>query len=596
MIPVLHELYEETKRLAVAGSDLAAGDPKLRKITAVLTKMGEKAPVFKQLAQMTELLASDREESAERLLSLSSLLHSVLYTQGTTGDEGEWEDRSDEVTVKADTSLSYRTIEPLLEALTSKGSGRLQVIEQAFQANAYHDLRLVQPLLQALDDSYPDIADFVAHHMLPSLGEAITPFLLGDYDLKGKRSDARRLEVLGEILRGKGLELYREALSEGSFQVKIAAISILGEYPDEEDAIMEETKAKKLEVRQAAYEALVKSSTEKAAKVILEGLSSKDNEWLIYTVARSKSPILNEGLFRLVKEAYETYKEGETKESKRHLSLLLYGLKGKEQENMRGLLQEIAADEQVPSGIARDAATMLLELKDEKNLLFVEQICANKQRSTLVDLSFQASLQLGRTKEDVFDRYQYYVKKTRRDPVGKVILEELDERIDFVPALKEWDPIYRYYYMENNERISGLEWDQRWLSLFKSLDEEQLFYRLSRSVEEEGHLQYLLAKVKKNPYFSSQRGVSVILSLIQSNYEHTFDVMKDMLIKTDRYADSVRFHISSIVHNLELFAQLSPSYAGELEKVVQAEMKHPKLKDKMLEVVYEMKKREGVQV
>jgi len=596
MIPVLHELYEETKRLAVAGSDLAAGDPKLHKIAAVLTKMGEKAPVFKQLAQMTELLASDREESAERLLSLSSLLHSVLYTQGTTGDEGEWEDRSEEVTVKADTSLSYRTIEPLLEALTSKGSGRLQVIEQAFQANAYHDLRLVQPLLQALDDSYPDIADFVAHHMLPSLGEAITPLLLGDYDLKGKRSDARRLEVLGEILREKGLELYREALSEGSFQVKIAAISILGEYPDEEDAIMEETKAKKLEVRQAAYEALVKSSSEKAAKVILEGLSSKDNEWLIYTVARSKSPILNEGLFRLVKEAYETYKEGETKESKRHLSLLLYGLKGKEQENMRGLLQEIAADEQVPSGIARDAATMLLELKDEKNLLFVEQLCANKQRSTLVDLSFQASLQLGRTKEDVFDRYQYYVKKTRRDPVGKVILEELDERIDFVPALKEWDPIYRYYYMENSERNSGLEWDQRWLSLFQSLDEEQLVYRLSRSVEEEGHLQYLLAKVKKNPYFSSQRGVSVILSLIQSNYEHTFDVMKDMLIKTDRYADSVKFHISSIVHNLELFAQLSPSYAGELEKVVQAEMKHPKLKDKMLEVVYEMKKREGVQV
>ncbi|MCM3005464.1 HEAT repeat domain-containing protein [Priestia koreensis] len=596
MIPVLHELYEETKRLAVAGSDLAAGDPKLHKIAAVLTKMGEKAPVFKQLAQMTELLANDREESAERLLSLSSLLHSVLYTQGTTGDEGEWEDRSDEVTIEADTSLSYRTIEPLLEALTSKGSGRLQVIEQAFQANAYHDLRLVQPLLQALDDSYPDIADFVAHHMLPSLGEAITPFLLGDYDLKGKRSDARRLEVLGEILREKGLELYREALSEGSFQVKIAAISILADYPDEEDAIMEETKAKKLEVRQAAYEALVKSSSEKAAKVILEGLSSKDNDWLIYTVARSKSPTLNEGLFRLVKEAYETYKEGETKESKRHLSLLLYGLKGKEQENMRDLLQEIAADEQVPSGIARDAVTMLLELKDEKNLLFVEQLCANKQRSTLVDLSFQASLQLGRTKEDVFDRYQYYVKKTRRDPVGKVILEELDERIDFVPALKEWDPIYRYYYMENSERNSGLEWDQRWLSLFQSLDEEQLVYRLSRSVEEESHLQYLLAKVKKNPYFSSQRGVSVILSLIQSNYEHTFDVMKDMLIKTDRYADSVKFHISSIVHNLELFAQLSPSYAGELEKVVQEEMKHPKLKDKMLEVVYEMKKREGVQV
>ncbi|UNL86673.1 HEAT repeat domain-containing protein [Priestia koreensis] len=596
MIPVLYELYEETKRLSVAGSDLAAGDPKLRKITAVLTKMGEKAPVFKQLAQMTELLVSDRDESAERLLSLSALLHSVLYTQGTTGDEGEWEDQSEKLTVEADTSLSYRAIEPLLEALTSKGSGRLQVIEQAFQANAYHDLRLVQPLLQAVDDSYPDIADFVAHHMLPTLGESIIPFLVADYNVKGKRTDARRLEVISQILSEKGLAFYREALHEGSFQVKIAAISILADYPDEEDAIMEETKAKKLEVRQAAYEALVKSSSEKAADVILEGLSSKDNDWLIYTVARSKSPTLNEGLFRLVKEAYETYKEGETKESKRHLSLLLYGLKGKEQENMRDLLQEIAEDEQVPAGLARDAATMLLELKDEKNLLFVEQLCAKNQRSALVDLSFQASLHLGRTKEEVFDRYEHYVKKTRRDPVGKVILEELDERVDFVPALKPWDPIYRYYYMENNERNSGLEWDQRWLSLFQSLDEEQLVYRVSRSVEEEGHLQYLLAKVKKNPYFSSQRGVSVILSLIQSNYEHTFDIMKDMLIKTDRYADSVKFHISSIVHNLELFTQLSASYAGELEKVVQAEMKHPKLKDKMLEVVYEMKKREEVQV
>src|SRR5215471_2857549 len=89
-IPVLIQAYDEVRRLAIAGSVVAPGDFRLKKLVAPLEKAGEKAPVFaKVAASATKLIDSNEKSSAEALLEVSTLVNAVLYTQGETGAAGE---------------------------------------------------------------------------------------------------------------------------------------------------------------------------------------------------------------------------------------------------------------------------------------------------------------------------------------------------------------------------------------------------------------------------------------------------------------------------------------------------------------------------
>ena len=53
-IAVLNEVYNETRRLAIAGSGLASGDYRLKKLISPLQKAGQKAPVFRKVAEAIE--------------------------------------------------------------------------------------------------------------------------------------------------------------------------------------------------------------------------------------------------------------------------------------------------------------------------------------------------------------------------------------------------------------------------------------------------------------------------------------------------------------------------------------------------------------
>src|SRR5688572_6705225 len=89
-IAVLNQVYDETRRLAIAGSVVAPGDFRLKKLVEPITKAGEKAPVFAKVAQaINKVVESDEKSSAEAVLELSTLVNAILYTQGETGQTGE---------------------------------------------------------------------------------------------------------------------------------------------------------------------------------------------------------------------------------------------------------------------------------------------------------------------------------------------------------------------------------------------------------------------------------------------------------------------------------------------------------------------------
>src|SRR5436190_5968266 len=187
-IAVLNQVYDEARRLAVAGSVVARGDFRLKKLLPPLDQAGAKAPVFAKVAECARAVIDGPDDaSAANLLELTSLVTAVLYTQGETGVAGPLEPIETVALGGATAQTSARLLKPLLEALGSTGSGRLELVKDAHERGAFRDLRLVRPALDGLDDPYPEIAEFITEKVLPVYGPAILPELRANFDLKGTK-------------------------------------------------------------------------------------------------------------------------------------------------------------------------------------------------------------------------------------------------------------------------------------------------------------------------------------------------------------------------------------------------------------------------
>src|SRR5262249_51487495 len=105
-LTLIEESAKEVRRLAIAGSRLAVGDFRIKKLVAPLEQAGAKVPVFAQVAKaISDLINGTEADSAAHLLTLSTLLNAILYTQGQTGAEGNFT----EIEVFATSCSSTRT-------------------------------------------------------------------------------------------------------------------------------------------------------------------------------------------------------------------------------------------------------------------------------------------------------------------------------------------------------------------------------------------------------------------------------------------------------------------------------------------------------
>jgi len=69
-IALIEESAKEVRRLAIAGSPLAVGDFRLKKLIGPLEQAGTKAPVFAQVAKaISEVVNGKEDDSAAHLLN-----------------------------------------------------------------------------------------------------------------------------------------------------------------------------------------------------------------------------------------------------------------------------------------------------------------------------------------------------------------------------------------------------------------------------------------------------------------------------------------------------------------------------------------------
>lgn len=281
---LLQELQGELRRLYIAGSDLAADDFRLKRLEPKLSQLGERATVFKKLAEGVSALTgpSDPEERAVRLQDLSLLLNSVLSTQGFTVAEGRilTEGEKDNDLPELTTMHSFRRLAEVQSALSDSGGGRYEIVTSAYEQGLFRDLRLFPFAVKALGDSYSEIADFAARNILPSYGRAIVPILLSEMDVQGGREEERRLQVVMEVgvdpEDALSLERLERAAEEGSDKVRSAAIACLGHHPAYEARLLEWSQDKKKAVREGAYRALAIRNSEAARKRLDGAFKGKD--------------------------------------------------------------------------------------------------------------------------------------------------------------------------------------------------------------------------------------------------------------------------------------------------------------------------------
>lgn len=311
-IPVLIQVYDEMRRLAIAGSAVAAGDFRLKKLVPPLAASGDKAPVFARVAQAVQAVIDSSEKTASTaLLELTTLVNAILYTQGETGIAGEFKPLETTDLGGQATQASARVLKPLLEALSSTGSGRMELIRDAFERGTFKDLRLVKPALRAIDDPYPEIGEFIAEKVLLLYGKAILPALRAKLDIKGGQGHLRRLQLMHRLDPQGSRDLIQTVLNDGSKEMKVAAIECLGTTEADLVYLLEQAKSKAKDVRAAALRALTAAGPTAAEVVVAlkKAIDGADLESIIDGVRQSRlAEIQNYVLEQAEKQFAETLK------------------------------------------------------------------------------------------------------------------------------------------------------------------------------------------------------------------------------------------------------------------------------------------------
>ena len=551
-IPILFELNEELVRLFAAGSRLAFGDPRLKKFVAPLLKYGEKAPVFLKLAeQLQNLIETDAVSSAQKLIESESLLLSVLSTQGDTfqksGDIPETSKHSDYI---ASTDIGYRELAPVIEALTTTGGGRMEIIQNAFSKGLFRDPRLYRVSIGALGDKYGEISEFMANKVLPSMGSGVFSYLFEGYDVKGGASDGRRLAVMHSLKGEYMLDLAEDAAENGSAVVKAEAVKIMAFYPRYEDTLFSmlgENKA----VRDEVMKALVKMDSRRGVDKIMEIYKTSKAETMVDALLSGEGEYISEKLLDLAFNHYEVLKNaGATAKDAEKLKFDLAALENKTTDKAVDFLK-----------------TMLSEpYLAEAEKLFSKENKASYYYKTLEENALEILYHSKKADDYIWDMFN----DSRGGIVNKIFKRKKNE---FPKTL------YRYAFYIGSKKLSP---DDFYNMFFKSglyKEISKLDYRVFANV---------FLKNENSPpfsgkiarYFAEQIGdhshINLALEIVSQNDSGTLDFIADyiktILKKSTYYYNSFEimkkfgeFYHHSFKELFELYCQKYKNNSSDIE-------------------------------
>lgn len=584
-IAVLAQVHEETRRLAIAGSSLAVGDFRLKKLVEPLEASAKKAPVFATVAEAIKKLVDGNENnSAQALLDLASLVIAILYTQGQTGVSGELRPLDSKQMTLATTQMSARLLKPLIEALTSKGSGRLEVIRQAYQQNAFQDLRLVNPAIAALDDVYPEIADFVTENVLPTYGKAILPEIRDRIHIKGKAGDARRLRLFHRLDPQAARKVVLAAFESGSKELKVAALSCLGDAPEDLALILEQAVAKQKDVRRVALARLGNFTDSRAVETLIAALGNTNRELVVESVRTNSSPDLWSHVIKLtsaeIKALLEIKEKAKIDKAISNLATLLECYTQRtDAEAIQQLVDAYAmrAELQKVKGSINSGKEIVSQLR--RHLLHTQNPAILgrlvSDREEMLDEDFEVTFVaavLTQSPQQVFDAYSEYLG----DGTSKAKKAQAERRKLLLALLRPNDPwVYSptRIYLANDfaskeiqASLQSASWDARWLDLAIQEDDLTLAIRLgdSRSPRLKQYLQQHLAALQKKKDLTYEL-VQIIRAFIDFEYKEATQLLLDTI---EKYAGEKSRHYYQVYWLIPLISKLPKLALKDVEGLI----------------------------
>lgn len=586
---LLQELHQELRRIYIAGSDLALGDYRLKRMLPQFQQLGERAPIFKRLgegiAALIEPADTENYQSAEQLQDLNLLLTSVLRTQGMTSPQGELRPLENHP-VSLSTFLSYRKLAAVEEALTTTGSNRYEVVVHAFEEGMFRDLRLLALAVRALGDPYSEIADFAMQKILPSYGAEVVPYLIDSFDPMGGKVESRKLQVIGQAGGEDVLDLIFQAAESGAEEVRVTAIRLLAAHDSYVSDLLAWTKDRKKSIREAAYQALAVMNDEAAIERIYEAFAGKDIEIAAEAAAQCSSKQLTAWLVRDLGEElkHAIDNPGDKKKaeaSQKKMNHFLTALEGKRSDSLYKLYFEVTRQYSLyisSSGLDLvDAAAHYLE--HENSMEALEALYILEQHNMrYLSYAFRASFrQL--SPSALYEHYVHSVRnkwkmKTNKETQQKLkqfltILEQQVIAYPFQLYPNLWGSPEETTYLRTVElmpvdQVAQL-WDSRWLDWFIEVQATHLVCVFARS-DHTGSQSFLMERILEMTDLRHPSFDIMLLGLERAGVDAT--IRSELLLSVlEQKRSSNLYSFEGRV--LESLYQLPLSYQDRLADMIQ---------------------------
>lgn len=256
----LYDLRDRLRAGAIAGAALVLEDFRLKRALDALAPLEQASPVFAKLGQLTRaLLDPGCTDRAGALLDALTLADAVLCTQGAVAAPGALEPVETANQGDAVTNAPYSVLSPLLEALTTSGSGKYSFVLDTHNARPelFADYRVKNAMVQALGAAYSELADKVAE-WLSQEDASLLPMLQNGFDPKGKKDMVRRVQVMSAVAGAEANEYYLAQLPEAEKEVRAALIYALRLDEGNAEKLVELCKTEKGSCKKMAHWALAK--------------------------------------------------------------------------------------------------------------------------------------------------------------------------------------------------------------------------------------------------------------------------------------------------------------------------------------------------
>ena len=324
----LYELRERLRAGAIAGAALATEDFRLSRALEGLAPLEKASPVFAKLGQLARSVqAPDCPDRAGAMLEAITLCDAVLCTQGAVAVPGELTPLPPRAGGAVLTNAPYSVVAPLVEALTTSGSGHYYNVHPEL----FSDYRVRNALVKALGASYAELADQVGRWLMEE-DQSILPLLTEGFDPAGKKEMARRVQIIDAVAGGSLNDWYLAQLETAKKTVRPLLLYALRHRPENLETLIALEKKEKGDNKEAVRWALARIQNPDAIPFWRERIEKDLVENTRYFMA-SDSPAANlltaELLERELEEPPAPDGQPWYRDKEARLANLLYALVGK---------------------------------------------------------------------------------------------------------------------------------------------------------------------------------------------------------------------------------------------------------------------------